>query len=293
MKFNHPKTLYSLCAAMFIITAFDVFEAQTNRRLDAAAVKYAKSYRVSMIEKGFPPKPFAVWFQELVGAKTPVSWETNDCGEQTGDAESDKARDFPMCVNAIAEQSAYCFVSVNIQYGTFKRGITRGKPVIRYISVGPQGEGEYIESLADLQKRLIKVPQDDDVFDPNGGEFVLDSENRPPGLEDLRDIYLATKDTNERGKSVSVKPTGGLETWKPQVFEMRNIFFDGKRWRFETTETGGVRYKFDGTFIKPKRYPDGTLNNQGVLEGRLLKFFAGRQAAAAFVIFSFQVADDN
>ena len=77
--------------------------------------------------------------------------------------------------------------------------------------------------------------------------------------------------------STAVKPNGSVESWKPQLFAMRNIFFDGKRWSFETATIGGVSYKFDGKFIKIKRYPDGTMDNQDVLKGRLIKFVGGRQ----------------
>src|SRR4051812_49119754 len=115
MNFKCRKIISLLCAAIFMLSAFDISKAQTNRRLEAVAIKYAKSYLVSKIENGLPPKPFAVWLQELVGAKTPVTWEINDCGEQTGTS-ADRGRDFPLCVKAIAEQSADFFVSVNIQY---------------------------------------------------------------------------------------------------------------------------------------------------------------------------------
>jgi hypothetical protein len=171
--------------------------------------------------------------------------------------------------------------------------VTRGKPVVRYISVGAEGEGKYIESLADLRKKLIQLPRTVRFFDPNGGEFILDYENKPPGFEDFRGIYLETKDFDRRGKSVSIRPKGGLETWKPQVFEMRKIFFDGRRWSFETVSVGGVSYKFNGKFIKIKRYPDGRMDDQEVLKGRLIKLADGRRTATADLIFSFQMEDDS
>jgi hypothetical protein len=291
MKFNQQKVFRFTFTAILILSAFGVTRAQSSKKIEVAAIKYAKNYLVSGIENGLSPKSFGVWFRELVRAKTPVTWETNDCGEQTGTS-ADRGRDFPMCVQASAKMSANFFVSVNIQYGTFKRGVTRGKPVVRYISVGEEGAGEYIENLTILQQRLMQMPQDIDFFDPNGGEFIISDDQKPAGFEDFREMYLLTREDIQDKKSAAVKPNGGVELWKQQLFAMRNIFFDGKRWSFETTTIGGVSYKFDGKFIKIKRYPDGTMYSQDVLKGRLIKLVGGRQSAAD-LIFSFQVADDS
>ena len=198
-----------------------------------------------------------------------------------------------MCVQASAKMSANLFVNVNIQYGTFKRGIIKGKPVVRYISIGEEISHNYVESLVNLQQQLNQLPQDVDIFDPNGGEFVVSDDNKTPGFEDFRDMYLITKDFNRRNKLVAVKPKGGVESWQHQIFAMRKIFFDGRRWSFETATIGGISYKFNGKFIKIKRYPDGRMDDQNVLQGRLIKLLNGRQTAAADLIFSFHVEDDS
>ncbi len=284
-----PIRIVAIFGLLFLLV---VVGSAQSKKLETAAIKHAKSYRVSQIEKELPSEPFGSWFQELVGIKTPITWEINDCGEQTGTA-ADRGRDFPMCVEASAKRSVEFFISVNIQYRTFKRGITRMKPVVRYISIGEEIGGEYIESLVDLQKRLLQSPQDVDFFDPNAGEFVLSDDTKPPGFEDFREMYLQTKDFNQSNKLVAVKPNGGVESRHQQLFAMQRIFFDGRRWCFETASIGGVSYKFDGKFIKIKRYRDGTMDNQDVLQGRLIKFVNGRQTVAADLIFSFQVEDDS
>ena len=204
MNCNRQKILCLLFAAIFVLSTYDTSLAQ-SKKLEKAVIKYAKNYLVSRIEKDLPPKPFGIWFQELVGKKLPISWEINDCGEQTGTS-ADRGRDFPMCIDAIAKQSANLFISVNIQYGTFKRGITRMKPVVRYISVGEEIGGEYIESLVNLQKSLIEMPNDVDFFDPNGGEFVISDDKNPNGFEDFREMYLQTKDFNQGNKLAACRP---------------------------------------------------------------------------------------
>lgn len=284
-----PIRIVAIFGLMFFLV---VVGSAQSKKLEAATIKYAKSYLVSRIEKGLPSKPIGIWFQELVGKKLAISWEINDCGEQTGTS-ADRGRDFPMCIDAIAKQSANLFISVNIQYGTFKHGITRMKPVVRYISIGEEIGGEYIESLVDLQKRLIEMPKDVDFFDPNGGEFVMSDNKNPKGFEEFREMYLQTKDFDRRNKLVVVKPNGSVESWQQQIFAMQKIFFNGKRWTFETASIGGVSYKFSGKFIKIKRYPDGTIDGENVLKGRLIRFLNGKQTAAADLIFSFQVGDDS
>ena len=291
-KISTLKFPIRIVAIFCLAMVLGIFASAQSKKQERVATTYAKDYLVSRIEKGLPSQAFGVWFQELVGKKIPIRWEINDCGEQTGTS-ADRGRDFPMCVQASAKMSANVFVSVNTQYGTFKRGITRMKPVVRYISIGEEIGGEYIENLVDLQKRLLQLPQDVDFFDPNGGEFVMSAEKNPTGFEDFREMYIQTKDFNQSNKLVAVKPNGGVESWKQSIFAMRKIFFDGKRWSFETAPIGGVSYKFNGKFINIKRYPDGRMDSDNVLKGRLIKFLKGKPSAAADLIFSFQVADDS
>ena len=122
---------------------------------------------------------------------------------------------------------------------------------------------------------------------------IFQKEPSKANFDRLLTCYLQTKDFNQRNKFVAVKPKGGVESWKQQVFAMRKIFFDGRRWSFETVSIGGISYKFNGKFIKIKRYPDGRMDDQNVLQGRLIKLLNGSQTAAADLIFSFHVEDDS
>lgn len=150
-----------------------------------------------------------------------------------------------------------------------------------------------LKCLVDLQQKLMQMPRDVDFFDPNGGEFIISDDKNPAGFEDFREMYLLTRKDIQDKESVAVKPNGGVESWKQQIFAIRKIFFDGKRWSFETAVIGGVNYKFDGTFIKIKRYPDGTIDGENVLKGRLIRFVGGRQSALADLIFSFWTAGED
>ena len=120
-------------------------------------INYAKRYLVSDIEPNLPRKSFVVWFRDTVGKPAKISWEINDCGEQTGTSE-DKGRDFSMCVKASAALGSDVSVSVNIKFGTFKRGITPDKPVVRFISISREDDlGVQPEKMSDLSKRLSEL----------------------------------------------------------------------------------------------------------------------------------------
>ena len=120
-------------------------------------INYAKKYLISNIEPNVPKISFEKWFKQTVGKEAKIVWGINDCGEQTGTSE-DKGRDFPMCVKAFAALGSDVSVSVNIQFGTFKRGIAKGKPTVRYISISREDDfGKQPEKLSDLPKRLAEL----------------------------------------------------------------------------------------------------------------------------------------
>ena len=93
---------------------------------------------------------FDRWFWNAVGADAWVTWEVNDCGEQTG-SPADSARDFPMCVEAKANwddgREAFLWVVV----GSFQGG-ARGKPALAYAAAGRGDKLRTFHSLAQFAK---------------------------------------------------------------------------------------------------------------------------------------------
>lgn len=82
-----------------------------------------------------------------------MNYEIYDCGEQTGTS-ADRGRDFPMCVEASA-QTYVVGLRVTMQVGTFKKGVTMSKPIIRAVRVDEEGEDPSdFDSLAELVKFL-------------------------------------------------------------------------------------------------------------------------------------------
>lgn len=234
---RNQKIICSIVAVIFILFAQTVLQAQT-KKLEAAVIAKAKTTLVSQIEKGLPRQPFAVWFQKIVGRKTPITWEINDCGEQSGTPE-DRGRDFSMCVEATAKTSADFYISVNIQYGTFKRGVTGDKPVVRYIFCGDEvrQNGVSMDTLKYLRRRAAILIRDAEFFEPNMGIFGLPSKiggpsfpmtiKPPPGFEDFDAMWIETHEFVVKGKDVVLKPLKhkGVIQFGQTEFAMRNIFF--------------------------------------------------------------------
>lgn len=157
-----PSAICLIVSLLFVCSA-----AQTKKRKQkrwnwqthrTETVDYAKKYPISKIEANLPQMSFERWFRQMAGETRKVNWEINDCGEQTGTSE-DRGRDFPMCVESSAKISEAISLRVNIQYGTFKRGISRGKSVVRSIFLGDEaGEnGADFDTLGELPDELNRI----------------------------------------------------------------------------------------------------------------------------------------
>ncbi len=145
---------YLIHISILLIVTFACFTGANaqSKKQNATAIKFARATLVSNIEKGMPKMRFDTWLRQTVGPNLKIAWEVNDCGEQTG-TPADKGRDFPMCVEAIAD-SMDVHIAVGIMVGTFKRGIT-GKPIVRGVTLNFEGEeARSVDNLADLKKQL-------------------------------------------------------------------------------------------------------------------------------------------
>jgi hypothetical protein len=156
MKNNRTRILRSILIGFLMLAMATIAGAQ-SRRMEAAVIAKAKRTLVSRIESGMPAERFDKWFRKVVGRKAVVTWEVNDCGEQTG-TDEDRGRDFPMCVKAEGAIGSDVVVGVNIQYGTFKRGIMPGTHDIRFISIGQEGEPTIsLDKLNELEPKLDEL----------------------------------------------------------------------------------------------------------------------------------------
>ena len=125
---------------------------QTAR--DRKAIAYTKALLVSQLDPKLPSIPFERWLIKVAGEGAQISWEVNDCGEQTGTPE-DQGSDFPMCVEAEAHMRDKRVIVVSIAVGTYQRGIS-GKPVTWWITVGHDPSSDPpLKTLSDVPLRLI------------------------------------------------------------------------------------------------------------------------------------------
>lgn len=122
--------------------------------LEQRVVAVVKQVSAKSLDPELPDQPFAEWFQSVVGKETKVAWESNDCGEQTGDPKTTPA-DFPICGQASAKFPGAREVTVMVAVGSHKKGIT-GAPSVFYAGMDVENTFEPIQKLHDLPAALQK-----------------------------------------------------------------------------------------------------------------------------------------
>lgn len=292
MKIRIDTAVRSSLAAFILLSAVTSSQAQEKKKLhprwnwethQVQTIDYAKTFPVNGIEANVPDMPFAEWFQHVVGRGARVDWEVNDCGEQTGTA-ADRGRDFPMCVEARTVKPGFFYISVDIQFGTFNRGINKMKPVVRSIIAGDEFGGEWLGNLSDLPKTMMAHENAPQHLDPNGG-FFTPSEKPADAFNDVHGISVQTM-KNAGDKYVWMPPQGGIEVGSP-LYEFESVLIDGTIWQFETKKLGGVSYKFAGKFAKTRFDTDGKMIYEKVLSGHLTKLVKGKTAAETDMTFDY------
>jgi len=143
-------TILKLIALGSVVLAPGLFGQE--RRFEKRAIAYAQRLAVSQLDVNLPERRFAEWFKANVGSDAKISWEVNDCGEQTGRA-ADKGRDFPTCVEAIAELSKDRRLCIAVFIGTFKKGIW-GRPGVYFAFIQDNGVTRDFMKLSDLPRLL-------------------------------------------------------------------------------------------------------------------------------------------
>ncbi len=280
-----------LFIAVLVLTLFTGLQAQTKKKKtrwnwekhQVEIIDYAKKYLVSDIEPNVPKMSFADWFQQTVGKATKVEWSINDCGEQTGTS-ADRGRDLPMCVEAAAVLSPSQHIRVNIQFGTFKRGIMKDKPVVRSITVGEEMNSKWLDNLSDLSnlpKESVKGTAD---IDPTVGVFRLSGE-QPSGFEKIGQIRIRTRRYIAENEVLAAESLNILQIGQIN-YEIREFFSDSKNFSFETRKVNDVSFAFLGELAKIK-FDRAGLKSEKALSGRLAKFVNGKKTAEADVVFDF------
>jgi hypothetical protein len=122
--------------------------------LESRATTLVKKTDVAALDPQLPSQHFEQWFRHTMGGAGSYTYELNDCGESTGDPDTDSQRDLPLCVEAraVSEPELEQETSVILQVGTQRQGLF-SQPVLRAI-VQQEGE-EFIDvkKLHDLAEQ--------------------------------------------------------------------------------------------------------------------------------------------
>ncbi|MEK6301163.1 MAG: hypothetical protein AABO41_10615 [Acidobacteriota bacterium] len=126
---------------------------QVNQDETIARVKHLD---VSKLDAHLKKQEFATWLADILGSGSILSWEINDCGEQTG-GRQDVDRDIPTCVQAEATVAGEWNVVIMIQIGTIKTGpLTKAVLKDAFIQRGAQSYTAHtLGELVELLKKTI------------------------------------------------------------------------------------------------------------------------------------------
>ncbi len=132
-----------VCSALFVL-------AQGDARFEQEAIAKVKNTPVSQLQPGMPKVALEYYLQTQSGKDAKIKWETNDCGESTGDPADRNIADPPTCVEADITNAhgdtAFLFIAI----GTAKTGI-KGKPKVFSISFkDAQGKTQELRRIGQI-----------------------------------------------------------------------------------------------------------------------------------------------
>jgi hypothetical protein len=144
-----------LTLLMLLVLCFLASSVAKAQQQEKEIIAYAQNIRVSDLDPTLPKQPVEEWLKSLVGAKAPISWEINDCGEQTGVAQDSGNTNPQTCAQVTSNLEDGQTVGIQIIVGTFKEGI-KGKPEVFFIYVENQGEFKSTSKLRELPTLIKK-----------------------------------------------------------------------------------------------------------------------------------------
>lgn len=139
---------------VFGMTLLWTVQDQAYLMSEKQAVAAVRQVPASQLDAQLPERSFASWLSQLVGTQSGVTWQLTDCGEQTGNS-TDRERDIPACVEAVAITPNDRKVFINVWVGSSKLGIGQ-KPRLYFAVVEHKGEFYTATRLSDLPGLLTK-----------------------------------------------------------------------------------------------------------------------------------------
>ena len=118
---------------------------------------FIKGTPAKELDSALPKMRFERWLLDVVGKGVELRWSINDCGEQSGDPQTDAQRDLPVCAGVEAQLDGGRAFQILLAIGTEKKGIG-GKPKLRSIIVQVNRRMWDFKRLRDLPKALESAP---------------------------------------------------------------------------------------------------------------------------------------
>jgi len=133
----------SISAAWSLFGAMEAYSQSSEEQI----IAYAKYIPVSSLDSTLSAQRIETWLRSLAGARATITWEANDCGEQTGAPGDGSNINPPVCAEIYAQLAENRGVGIQIVVGTFEEGIM-GEPQVFFIYVR---EGDSLRSLRNLR----------------------------------------------------------------------------------------------------------------------------------------------
>jgi TonB family protein len=123
-----------------------------SESLEKQAISIAQQIPVSSLDEQMPNRPFAAWFNELVGREAGVVWQLAECGAPARVAGGTE-QDLRACAEASVLLPNGNRMILAISVGTFKKGVAGQPAFVR--AVIESGEQLYpVRQLRDLPEML-------------------------------------------------------------------------------------------------------------------------------------------
>ena len=139
-----------LCNLVIFLLTRGYIQAQVDEN---NAIDQVKQLSPTKLDSSLPSGHFENWLKGIVGQSAKITWELNDCGEQTGDPGIDTLRDIPMCVGVYVEMTPLQRLGITVVVGTNKKGQLPA-PGINDIYVESGNNTLTLKRLSDLERTL-------------------------------------------------------------------------------------------------------------------------------------------
>lgn len=141
-----------VCLSLALWLCGSVAGSTQTGSFEKRAISSAQEMSASGLDEALPARPFASWFNEIIGPKAGVVWQLTECGEQIA-ASGETGQDLPACaeVNASLPDGRKVFVVISV--GTFKKGLT-GKPSLFRAVIEQNEQFHQVRRLSDLPETL-------------------------------------------------------------------------------------------------------------------------------------------